>query len=239
MANNRLENWRSVWERKGKEAQSLNLRELINLDGFDKGAGKMSVELWLSVALTVGRELDLKKGDFLLEVGCGSGAMLLPFHLRGIKVAGIDYSRSLIEVAKRAVPGIEAKVSEAKKIPFKETMFSKILSFSVFQYFPDFDYATKVLLEMKRILKAEGKILIMDIPDVSKKIESEHQRSQALLEQEGTTYPEENGSYSHLYYPKSFFADFAKTQGMSIKIFDQDIPGYGNSPFRFNVLLWR
>lgn len=240
MGNNRLENWRSIWERKGGEAQSLTLQELIYLDGFDKGAGRMTEEVWLKVVETVVKELELSNKDYLLEVGCGSGAMLVPLSKMNIKLAGIDYSKSLIQVAQKAVSGIELRVCEANDIPFEEKTFSKILSFSVFQYFPDFDYATKVLLEMKRVLKTRGKILIMDIPDLSTKTECENQRAQALLKQEGSAYrPEENRDYSHLYYPKSFFTDFAETQNLSIKVFDQEVPGYGNSPYRFNVLLWR
>jgi len=240
MNSSRMESWKEVWERKGREACSLTLQELIYLDGFDKGAWKMTEEMWLQVAGIIVKELGLKEGDYLLEVGCGSGAMLLPLSKTGTKIAGIDYSESLVEVARKALPDAQIRLAEAKAIPFGEKVFSKILSHSVSQYFPDLDYATEVLREMARVLKTAGKILIMDIPDLAKKNESENQRYQALPKQEGSTHhPEGNSAYSHLYYPKSFFTDFAKSQNMSIKLFDQEIPGYANSPFRFNVLIAR
>ena len=39
---NRLEKWKEVWVRKGREGkrENLTLGDLIAIDGFDKGAGK-------------------------------------------------------------------------------------------------------------------------------------------------------------------------------------------------------
>jgi len=73
------------------------------------------------------------------------------------------------------------------------------------------------------------------VPDTAKKETSESERLQAG----STPPPGGNSAYTHLYYDKSFFEDFAKTENMKVKIFDQNIKEYGNSPFRFNVLLWR
>lgn len=39
------------------------------------------------------------------EVGCGSGANLYLLKNRGIQVGGIDYSRSLVDTAKKIVGG--------------------------------------------------------------------------------------------------------------------------------------
>ena len=65
---NSLEKWKEVWEQKGSEGkkENLNLEDLIAIDGFDKGAGKMTEETWMEVVETVKRELDLKGADSLL-----------------------------------------------------------------------------------------------------------------------------------------------------------------------------
>jgi len=62
---NRVEKWRVVWERKGGEGkrENLTLGDLIAMDGFDKGAGKMTEETWLKVVEIVKREPDLKEGS--------------------------------------------------------------------------------------------------------------------------------------------------------------------------------
>lgn len=56
----RLEKWKEVWERKGSEAkrENLTLGDLIAMDGFDKGAGKMTEETWMKAVERVKRELD-------------------------------------------------------------------------------------------------------------------------------------------------------------------------------------
>jgi len=142
---NRLEKWKGVWERKGRELkkEDLTLRDLIAMDGFDTATGTMTEETWMNVVEMVKRKLNLRKGDFLLEV-----------------------------------------VTEACELPFKNDEFDAILSFSVFFYFPDYEYAEKVLSEMLRVSKKDAKILIADIPDLSKKEESERHRREALSEEE-------------------------------------------------------
>jgi len=34
------------------------------------------------------------------------------------------------------------------------------------------------------------------------------------------------------------FEDFANKNGLFVKIFDQDVEDYCQSPFRFNILFW-
>ena len=180
---NRLEKWKGVWERKGRELkkEDLTLRDLIAMDGFDTATGTMTEETWMNVVEMVKRKLNLRKGDFLLEV-----------------------------------------VTEACELPFKNDEFDAILSFSVFFYFPDYEYAEKVLSEMLRVSKKDAKILIADIPDLSKKEESERHRREALSEEE---YNRLYSEHSHLYYDKKWFEDFANKNGLFVEIFDQNIEG--------------
>jgi len=235
---NRLKKWKEVWERKGRELkkEDLTLRYLIAMDGFDTATGTMTEETWMNVVEMVKRKLNLRNGDFLLEVGCGAGAMPLPLSKMGINVAGVDYSASLIEVAKRGIPDLIAHATEACKLPFKNAEFDAVLSFSVFFYFPDYEYAERVLYEVLRVSKKDAKILIADVSDLSKKEGSERYRRGALSEGE---YNRLYSEHTHLYYDKKWFEDFANTNGLFVNIFDQNIEEYGHSPFRFNVLLWR
>jgi len=233
-----LKRWQIVWERKGKEKtkEEFTLQDLIEMNGFDKGASKITKKIWLKAVEIVKDKLDFKRGDILLEIGCGSGAMIFPLARMGIKIVGIDYSFPLIKIAFKVVPKIDALVSEAKFLPFKNRSFDKILSHSVFQYFPNLIYAEKVLLEIFRVAKCNAKILIMDIPDVFKKKESEKYRRGKLSREE---YEKLYSCYPHLYYDKGWFENIAKNLGYKFEIFDQNIPQYGNAPFRFNILLWR
>ncbi|HAV42595.1 TPA: class I SAM-dependent methyltransferase [bacterium] len=233
-----LERWHEVWERKGKEKikEKYTLQDLIDIDGFDKGAGNMTEEVWLKAVGVAIRELELRPNEYLLEVGCGAGAMLLPLSETGVKVTGVDFSSSLIDIAKKIIPNFVGHVGEAANLPYQDNEFDKILSHGVFHYFPDYDYSERVLKEMLRVLKKGGKMLIMDIPDISKKSASEVTRMRSLPEGE---HERLYSQYPHLYYDKGWFEHFAQNNLFYLKIFDQEIEGYGNSPFRFNVLMWR
>ncbi len=233
-----MENWREVWERKGTETQDYTLQSLIKADGFDKGAGKMTEEQWLRVVDTAVKELEITASDSLLEVGCGSGAMLLPLSKLCKKVSGIDYSATLVAIAQKAIPGAEIKVAEANHIPFTGGVFDKVLVHSVFQYFPDYSYAAQAMDEMLRVLRSEGAILILDVPDLATMEKSEAERN-AVSGKPSAPPPAGSNPYSHQYYPRSFFTDYARAGGFKAKITSQHIPGYGNAPFRFNVTMRR
>lgn len=227
MNGSRLTSWKEYWERKAGEACDVTLRSLIHTDGFDIGVSYMNEDAWSKVVASVVKQLDLQDEDYLLEVGCGSGAMLLPLSKRGTRVAGIDYSEALVEIASRAVPDAEITVCEARDAPFQDSTFTKILSHAVFQYFPSLCYAAEVLSEMLRVLGTSGRVLIMDVPKISRAPEAEQVREEEL------------STLHRQYYAESFFTDFAEQESIGIRVFDQDIAEYGNSPFRFNVLMWR
>ncbi|MDQ7837077.1 MAG: class I SAM-dependent methyltransferase [Thermodesulfobacteriota bacterium] len=234
----RFESWKNVWERKGREAKGITLSELITADGFDGGAGKMDEKMWTERVENIKASLKLYEADSLLEVGCGSGAMLLPLSAMNLNLAGIDYSAPLVSIAQKAVPDAEIKVSEASSIPFPDGSFSRVLSHGVFHYFPHEDYAKEVMAEMLRVLKKGGGLLISDVPDMEKKEESEGRRK-SLAESDGKNYRTgSEGDFSHLYFTKGFFTDFFKSYGLRAAILEWPEEKYGNARFRFHVSVW-
>jgi cyclopropane fatty-acyl-phospholipid synthase-like methyltransferase len=205
--------WQEIWERKGQEqVEDYDLETLLRLDGFDVGLGRATPEAFLRVAEMVRREIDLGPGQRLLEVGCGAGALLWCFRDDGLKLCGVDYSSALIEHARRALPDGEFAVSEATDIAFTA---DAAVSVSVFHYFPDLDYARRVVDAMR---KAAAIVLIVDVPDEDTREEALEERRKAGSD------PGE-----HLYYPRSFF-DAKKT-------WTNDHPGWANGRFRFNALV--
>ena len=64
--------WQEIWNRRhADELSILALHDLIALDGFDGGAGKIEVEDWREYVRRVAKKLDLKNGNSVYEVGCG------------------------------------------------------------------------------------------------------------------------------------------------------------------------
>lgn len=223
--------WKSVWERKGTHPSERAFAEedLFAMNGYDTPLGNAGHETREHLVRSIVDTLALKPSESLLDVGCGSGAILSRLRSTGAALTGIDASSSLIKVARRAVPDVRLHVSEAKILPFSSATFDAILSFGVFLYFPDLPYATCALMEMLRVARRHSRLLVADIPDLEKKEQCLAARRAAGA----SLFPE------HLYYPKKFFQDFAEPHSLGVSIWDQNIASYANSPFRFNVLFTR
>ena len=81
---------------------------------------------------------------------------------------------------------------------------------------------------------AKKSIGIFEIPDLSKKSEALKMRKGMMGEAE---YEEKYRGLDHLYFSKDWFLEVLATEAVKVTIEDQDIRGYGNSQYRFNVLI--
>jgi ubiquinone/menaquinone biosynthesis C-methylase UbiE len=237
MSNFKPITWRDIWLKKGSTVQTngKEKQELINLikfDGFDTGGGSVNEETWLKLVDLVEKKIQLKKNFNIIEVGCGAGAFLYPFYQQGIyNIYGIDYSESLIKIAKEVMPKANLICAEAKSLPFEKNLFDVVVSNSVFNYFPNEIYAKDVLFEILRVLKSGGECLLLDLNDLAKKDYAEKKRRDELGVEE---YEKRYKNLSQMYYDKDWFKNFALQNNLEFEIFDQKITEYGNSEWRFN-----
>jgi len=103
--------------------------------------------------------------DYLLDVGCGNGLMLSKLKKNSSNIAGIDYAEAMIEQAKKIVPEADLYAGEAKKIPFPDSTFDRVLCFSISHYFPNDEYIYQAIDEIIRVCKDDAIILVGDILD--------------------------------------------------------------------------
>jgi ubiquinone/menaquinone biosynthesis C-methylase UbiE len=172
------------------------------------------------------RELGLTAGMRVLEAGCGAGAVLSLLQDTGAALAGADFSAPHIEIARQSLPGADLRVAEAARLPWEDACFDAVFSYGVFLYFPDLSYAERVLEEMLRVAKPGAPIMILDIPNAATREECETARRAAGA----SMHP------PHCYYPSAFFEQFSRRRALPFRAFGQQVPGYWNSLFRFNVL---
>ncbi len=145
-------NWKEIWERKGNEDTS----DLVRLDGFDlTGAniGKIANELT--------DILNIKEKDKVLEVGCGAG--MIAQYLK-CNYIGMDYAKSMVKKHNKILKN-NVVVGEASILPFIDNSFDKVFAYSIFQYFPDKEHASKVVKEMQRVCK--GPVFVGDLVSTS------------------------------------------------------------------------
>lgn len=112
--------------------------------------------------------LDIKKGDIILEVGCGDGFYL---HLLSnlnlsINLTGVDIDKQALASARKNVLDKKVKLFHAdlmKKLPFKSKSFDKIIMSEVAEHLPN---DVKGLIEVKRVLRPGG-MLVLTVPNAN------------------------------------------------------------------------
>jgi ubiquinone/menaquinone biosynthesis C-methylase UbiE len=103
-----------------------------------------------------------KKGMDVLDIGCGTGAHLKLYQNEKCNVYGIDLSESMLKVAeKKLANDADLRLCDACNTPFPKDKFDLILSSTVLHEMSQ-QVRINVLEEAKRILKSDGRILLID-----------------------------------------------------------------------------
>lgn len=107
----------------------------------------------------------VKKGDKVLDLGCGNGRYYQSFAEKGATYVGVDNSKRLIKIAKILHPEAQFALADALSLPFSENSFDKIFSLAVLHHFPSRQLRMKFFTEAKRILKPNG-VLVATVWDL-------------------------------------------------------------------------
>jgi SAM-dependent methyltransferase len=98
----------------------------------------------------------------LLDLGCGTGALLRALEGRIVSGAGVDTSENMIEHAKARSPGstkLQFQKIDGPALPFEAGSFDVVTSFLSFRYL-DWD---PIMQEIRRVLAPGGHLLIVDM----------------------------------------------------------------------------
>jgi len=103
-------------------------------------------------------------GSRVLEVGCGTGRLLLFAHASGFRCSGLDASPDMLVETKRKFSELNADVSlhlsEGSNLPFDDGTFDCVYSIRVLNQTESADYACTVIRDMVRVTRPGGRILI-------------------------------------------------------------------------------
>ncbi len=137
---------------------------------FDKCCGIFPEEIRIADfrVRTILNFLGELKDKKVLDLGCGKGRLAKILIGKGASVTGVDLSEKLLEVASRNVIGANFIVGSATELPLADDSFDFIICVEVLEHVPNYKKAVE---EMMRVLKKNGKIIIID-----KNIASVHRR---------------------------------------------------------------
>lgn len=116
--------------------------------------------------------LDIQKGETVLEIGCGTGYALVEIA-KSVgeigKAYAIDITPEMVELArqrlerKRLTKKVKLSESDARNMPYRDNMFDAVYMAAVLELFDTPDIP-KVLKEIKRVLKSDGRLGVISIP---------------------------------------------------------------------------
>lgn len=113
------------------------------------------------------RHIELKPGDSLLDMGCGTGEVIRQLHRRSGGVArlrGIDPSPDMLAVAQRKLRGYGSASVEwgvGESLAYAADTFHWVISCLTMHHLP-MPTKRRALGECYRVLKPQGRLLISD-----------------------------------------------------------------------------
>jgi len=149
----------------------------FNIAGWDSSYTRTPIpadQMREWVDLTVQEILSFQPRD-ILEIGCGTGLLLLRIA-RGVRrYVGMDFAPVVLAKLKQQMREIGEDWSGVTLLErsaadfegFGEDSFDTVIVNSVAQYFPSAEYLTKVLEEACRVVKPGGRIFVGDVRNLA------------------------------------------------------------------------
>jgi ubiquinone/menaquinone biosynthesis C-methylase UbiE len=104
--------------------------------------------------------IDTRPNDIILDIGGNTGKVTEAYSNSCKEVVVLEPKPNIVEYGKSRRPNIKFIEGQAENIPLPNEYFDKVVASTSFHHFLDQD---KALEEMKRVLKSDGKIIILEI----------------------------------------------------------------------------
>jgi radical SAM protein with 4Fe4S-binding SPASM domain len=104
--------------------------------------------------------IDIKEGDSVLDVGCGTGNYALDLSLKGAEVVGMDASEWMLRIcikgARERKVNVDIRHGFGEELPFPDRSFDVVVSMNFLEFSRN---PEKAIGEMFRVLKNGGQLI--------------------------------------------------------------------------------
>jgi ubiquinone/menaquinone biosynthesis C-methylase UbiE len=148
----------------------MNHNDLIK-EQFDKQSATFgSITGHYDALDLIAKLAQASKKDTVLDVACGPGIVACALAKNVARVQGIDLVPAMIERAKEAqkaqgLTNLSWDIGNVNPLPYEHCSYSIVVSRFAFHHFTD---PQAVLLEMARVAKWEGRVVVVDVYMTSK-----------------------------------------------------------------------
>jgi len=136
---------------------------LRSCEGFEKYLqGHFSKRFLQAISL-----VKIKKGMQVLDLAAGRGELSIILAKKGVFVKSADYSQASMKIIKESIKKLDKEVAEkitlvrtnAQKLPFHNSSFDLVFMLDIVEHLYPKELE-KTLMEVKRVLKPNGKLII-------------------------------------------------------------------------------
>lgn len=102
----------------------------------------------------------LKKGDEVLDMGCGNARLFDFLFPLGVRYTGCDNSNKLLEIASQKYPQAKFTAGDFMHVPFEAEEFDVVMAIASLHHVPSDELRHRALREIHRILRPGGYLLM-------------------------------------------------------------------------------
>ena len=144
-----------------KQEVVKNLQNIVERN-YDEAAKQYSEtrkkKLWSGLEELLN---EVEAGAKVLDVGCGSGKLLMNLREKGVEYLGVDTCTPLLTHAEEDYPGYEFREGDILKLgQLPELNFDYVFAVAVLQHIPSEDLRVDALKQLKNKVSESGKIVI-------------------------------------------------------------------------------
>jgi SAM-dependent methyltransferase len=101
---------------------------------------------------------EARRGERVLDLGCGAGRVVAPRRDHGADAVGVELAAAALERARRNAPGADLRLlADDGSLPLEHGSVDLVWCSEVLEHVADTDH---LLLEVRRVLRAGGRLLV-------------------------------------------------------------------------------